>query len=115
MKGILIQNSFAKVFAVTALITISFASITPAIAEKSKDCGKQMEKMFEMMFKKTDANGDGMLGHKEFIAKAESRFKRMDANGDGKVSKTEAKSHHMAMRSKYKSNDKEPEVKCCPN
>ncbi len=100
MKKILFQNTFATVFTITALVTIFFGSITSSFAEggEGKGCGHHKGKMFEKM----DTDADGVISHEEFSAEAERRFKKMDADGDGKVTREEAKSHHTAMREKYK-------------
>ncbi|MFM7135964.1 MAG: EF-hand domain-containing protein [Planctomycetota bacterium] len=53
----------------------------------------------ELIFKKRDANGDGLLTLEEFktglperaLAKADARFKKLDTSGDGKVSLDEFK------------------------
>jgi len=105
MKKILLQNTRTTVFIITALSTIFFGSITTSFAEggEGKGCGSHKGKMFE----KTDTNGDGVISHEEFSAKAERRFKKMDANSDGKISKEEAKNHHAAMREKYKKHHQE--------
>jgi hypothetical protein len=99
MKKIIPQNSGTTVFTVIAFITIFFGSITTSFAEgvEGKGCGSHKGKMFE----KTDTNGDGVISHEEFSAKAEERFKMMDADGDGKVTREEAKNHHATMREKY--------------
>ena len=100
MKKILSQNTYATIFTVIALVAIFFGSITTSFAEggEGKGCSGHKGKMFE----RTDTNGDGVISHEEFSAKAERRFKKMDADSDGKVTKEEAKNHHAAMREKYK-------------
>ena len=100
MEKILSQNTYAAIFTVIALLAIFFGSITTSFAEggEGKGCSGHKGKMFE----RTDANGDGVISHEEFSAKAERSFKKMDANSDGKVTKEEAKNHHAAMREKYK-------------
>jgi hypothetical protein len=108
MKKIFMQNIFATVFTITALITIFFGSITSSFAEggEVKGCGHHKGKMFEKM----DTDADGVISHEEFSAKAERRFKKMDANGDGKITREEAKNHHAAMRDKYKKYHQENKV-----
>ena len=98
MKKILLQDTSATVLTITALVAIFFGSITSSFAEGGKGCGHHKGKMFEEM----DTNADGVISLEEHSAKAERRFKKMDANGDGKVTREEAKSHHAAMREKYK-------------
>jgi len=100
MEKILSHNTNATIFTVMALVAIFFGSVTTSFAEEGegKGCSSHKGKMFE----KTDTNGDGVISHEEFSAKAERRFKKMDTNSDGKVTKEEAKSHHAAMREKYK-------------
>jgi hypothetical protein len=100
MKTILLQNTGTTVFTAVAFITIFFGSITTSFAEgvEGKGCGGHKGKMFEKM----DTNGDGVMSHEEFSAKAEERFKMMDADSDRKITKEEAKNHHAAMRKKYK-------------
>jgi len=100
MKKIFIQNTFATVFTITAFVAISFGSIDSSYAEgnENKVCGSHKENMFEKM----DTDGDGVISPEEHSAKAERRFKKMDADGDGKVTREEIKSHHAAMKEKYK-------------
>lgn len=100
MGKILLQNTGTTVFTVIAFITIFFGGITTSFAEgvEGKGCSGHKGKMFE----KTDANGDGVISHEEFLAKAEERFKMMDADGDGKITKEEAENHHAAMKKNYK-------------
>ena len=106
MKKILLQNTSATVFTITALVAIIFGSITSSFAEGGKGCGHHKGKMFEKM----DTNADGVISLEEHSAKAERRFKKMDANGDGKVTREEAKSHHASMREKYKKYHEENKV-----
>lgn len=105
MTKIFMQNKFTTVFTITALVAIFLGSIGSSYAEGggSKACGAHKGKMFD----KTDTNADGVISLEEHSAKAESRFKKMDADGDGKVTREEAKSHHAAMREKYKKYHKE--------
>ena len=99
------QNTFPTVFTITALVAIFIGSIGSSYAEggESKACGAHKGKMFEKM----DTDGDGAISLEEHSAKAERRFKKMDADGDGKVTREEIKSHHAAMKEKYKKYHKE--------
>ena len=98
MKKILLHNTLSTVLTVTAFVTIFFGGMAPSFAEAGKGYGHYKGKKFEKM----DTNADGVISHEEFLAKAEKRFKKMDADSDGKITKEEAKSHHAAMREKYK-------------
>ncbi len=40
-----------------------------------------------------DKNGDGVVDHDEFLAKAEERFEKLDKNGDGVLSADERQKH----------------------
>ncbi len=40
-----------------------------------------------------DKNGDGVVDHDEFLAKAEERFEKLDKNGDGVLTDDERKHH----------------------
>jgi len=44
-----------------------------------------------------DANRDGKITRREFLAKAEERFKKLDADGDGALSEEEAERHPMPL------------------
>ncbi len=41
-----------------------------------------------------DKNGDGVVDHDEFLAKAEERFEKLDKNGDGVLSADERQKRH---------------------
>lgn len=96
-----------KILLLTAMGFIFQA--TPVLAEHhergdhkrgGKDRGAEM-------FKKGDANSDGMISEAEFLAKAKEKFAEKDVNGDGNISQDEAKKAHEAKRAKMKEKRKE--------
>jgi Ca2+-binding EF-hand superfamily protein len=70
----------------------------PALAE---DGGKKGEKHMKM-FEAQDTDKDGAISESEFQAFTKKRFDEIDGNKDGKVTKEEAKTHHEAMKAKWK-------------
>jgi Ca2+-binding EF-hand superfamily protein len=51
----------------------------------------------EMMFKRIDANGDGVISKEEFNAFQARHFQEMDANKDGKITLKEFQDGHSKM------------------
>jgi hypothetical protein len=56
--------------------------------------GKHHGEMDEMMFKKLDTNGDGVISRKEFNAFNARHFKELDTNKDGKLTLEELQGGH---------------------
>ena len=50
--------------------------------------------MDQMMFKKLDTNGDGVISRKEFNAYSAKHFKELDTNKDGKLTLEELQGGH---------------------
>jgi Ca2+-binding EF-hand superfamily protein len=54
-----------------------------------------MEQMIDAMFQDMDANHDGKISKKEWMAAQERHFNQLDKNGDGFVTKDEIRSDMM--------------------
>jgi Ca2+-binding EF-hand superfamily protein len=73
-------------FAVVSSIVLSIN----LVHAEGEACDKNMPsqhygRMDEMMFKKLDTNGDGVISRKEFDAYNARHFKELDVNKDGKL------------------------------
>lgn len=66
-----------------------------------------MQKMQEMMWKKTDANGDGKISRAEALAVASEAFDKRDLDKDGFITQEETKKFYEEMRKKYESKKNE--------
>jgi Ca2+-binding EF-hand superfamily protein len=58
-------------------------------AEPEAPQGPGRVQMDDALFKRMDANGDGVVTREEFDASNARRFQEMDANNDGKVTREE--------------------------
>lgn len=55
----------------------------------------RMEQAIDMMFQDMDANLDGRISKREWMAAQEKQFRRLDRNGDGFISKDEVRADMM--------------------
>ncbi len=101
MKKLLMLT--AAVFALQAMPAMAQDGHPPEGKDGKK--GPRYEKMFE----EQDTNKDGKVSADEFAAFNKNRFDEIDANKDGSVTKEEAKTHHDAMKAKWK--EKRDEMK----
>jgi hypothetical protein len=74
------------------------AAMAEDSAKKAYRGGGGPEKMYEAL----DANKDGKVSLEEFLAPHNTRFTEIDTNKDGFLSQEEMKTHHDAMREKWK-------------
>jgi len=67
--------------------------------------GKKMEKK-AAKFQAMDANGDGIIGQKEWNNSVAEKFVEIDADKDQKISQEEFLNHHVGKHKKCKDDDK---------
>lgn len=83
-----------------ALISVLLLGVSSAAlaADEGKPAGDHPHK--GGMFKKMDADGDGVVTKAEADAFHEKKFGEIDANKDGKITKEEQDAHRKQMREK---------------
>lgn len=97
-----------KTLLYTAVAALTLGSVTPAIAyDKSRDGHYKGEYHRDKVFKKMDANSDGIITKSEFSLEAEKRFAKMDINGNGEITRDEVKAHRANMKEKQKRDSKQ--------
>jgi Ca2+-binding EF-hand superfamily protein len=88
------KKSIAYLAAVSGLVmSVSLAHAAGDAPDENMN-NLHHEQMDEMMFKKLDTNGDGVISKSEFNAFNARRFKELDTNKDGKLTLEELQGGH---------------------
>jgi hypothetical protein len=80
------------------IVTIGYCSYLFAQTQPPPPRGGQdprMEQMIDVMFQDMDANHDGKISKKEWMAAQERHFSQLDKNGDGFITKDEVRADMM--------------------